>query len=120
MRQNMKVEKMKQMRPAYLNAARILQQGRERALEGDQHYALKAYNQALDLLRTLPPERTRDVLLAHCYLAYYQTMALNDRQVAQQTAQKYLRLGISYARTTRDPLARAIAEECLSGLEIVL
>lgn len=104
------------MQPNYLAAARFLQQGREHAIEGEQHRALAAYNQALTLLRTLPPKRTRDVLLAHCYLAYYQTMGLNNPQAAQE----HLRLGISYARSTRDPLARAIAEECLSGLEIVL
>ena len=33
---------------------------------------------------------------------------------------EHLHLGISYARSTRDPLARAIAEECLSGLDVVM
>lgn len=104
------------MRPAYLTAARDLQLGREWAVEGEQRRALNAYQDALELLRTLPPERTRDVLLAHVHLAFYQTLTLVD----PRSGQEHLHLGVSYARTTRDPLARAIAEECLSGLDNVL
>ncbi|MCP2015054.1 hypothetical protein L1280_002206 [Deinococcus sp. HSC-46F16] len=104
------------MRPAYLTAARHLQLGREWAVEGDQEQATEAYEEALRLLRSLPPERTRDVLLAHTHLAYYQTLAL----LGDEAGPEHLHLGVSYARSTRDPLARAIAEECLSGLEAVL
>ncbi|SMB90356.1 hypothetical protein [Deinococcus hopiensis] len=104
------------MRPAYLTAARSLQLGREWAVEGDQDRATEAYEEALGILRALPPERTRDVLLAHTHLAYYQTLVL----VGSQAGQEHLHLGVSYARSTRDPLARAIAQECLSGLEAVL
>lgn len=104
------------MRSAYLTAARSLQLGREWAVQGDQRRALDAYDDSLALLRTLPPERTRDVLLAHTHLAFYQTLAL----VGAQGGRKHLHLGVSYARSTRDPLARAIAEECLSGLDAVL
>lgn len=104
------------MRPAYLSAARHLQLGREYAVEGEGRKALRAYQDALDLLRTLPPERTRDVLLAHIHLAFFQTLTLGG----DSPAETHLHLGVSYARTTRDPLARAIAEECLSGLDQVL
>jgi hypothetical protein len=104
------------MRSAYLTAARSLQLGRGWAVEGDQPRALEAYSDALSLLRTLPPERTRDVLLAHTHLAFYQTLAL----VGSPGGQTHLHLGVSYARSTRDPLARAIAEECLSGLDVVM
>lgn len=104
------------MRPAFLTAARDLQLGREWAVEGQTQRAMSAYHDALDLLRTLPPERTRDILLAHIHLAIYQTMHLTGDRAETQ----HLHLGVSYARTTRDPLARAIAEECLSGLEAVL
>ncbi|MFB9992893.1 hypothetical protein ACFFLM_13040 [Deinococcus oregonensis] len=104
------------MRPAYLTAARNLQLGREWAVEGDQARALEAYEDALTILTALPPERTRDVLLAHTHLAFYQTLALAGADAGQQ----HLHLGVSYARSTRDPLARAIAEECLSGLDVVL
>lgn len=104
------------MRPAYLTAARALQQGRQWAIEGEQHKALGAYEESLHLLRTLPPEQTRDVLLAHTHLAFYQTLAL----IGSRDGQGHLHLGVSYARSTRDPLARAIAEECLSGLDVVM
>lgn len=105
------------MRPAFLTAARDLQLGREWAVEGDTRNAMNAYYSALDLLRTLPPERTRDILLAHIHLAIYQTLHLIGDE---EGGQHHLQQGVSYARTTRDPLARAIAEECLSGLEAVL
>ncbi|WP_424949899.1 hypothetical protein [Deinococcus sp.] len=120
------------MRPAYLTAARALQLGREAALLGDERTAVQEYQGALDLLRTLPPERTRDTLLAHAHLAMYQTLAPAQFNPTQSSpahplslaglpeAQEHLRLGISYARSTRDPLARAIAEECLSGLDVVM
>lgn len=104
------------MRPAFLTAARDLQMGREWALEGEKEQALGAYHKALDILRVLPPERTRDILLAHTHLAFYQTLSLDDAKTGQQ----HLHLGVSYARTTKDPLARAIAEECLSGLDVVM
>ncbi|MBB6099511.1 hypothetical protein HNR42_002961 [Deinobacterium chartae] len=104
------------MRPAYLTAAQHLKRGRDLAISGESQRALQEYNRALQLLKTLPPERTRDVLLAHTHLAYYQTLAIDNRDVALES----LHLGISYARSTRDPLARAIAEECLSGLDIAL
>ncbi|UBV42896.1 hypothetical protein LAJ19_01305 [Deinococcus taeanensis] len=104
------------MRSAYLSAARALQLGRDSAVEGDQDRALRLYGEALDLLAVLPPERTRDVLLAHTHLAFYQTLEL----LGGQGSQRHLQLGVSYARSTRDPLARAIAEECLSGLDVVM
>lgn len=104
------------MRPAYLSAARALQLGRQWAVEGDQRRALEAYEDSLALLRTLPPDRTRDVLLAHTHLAFYQTLSL----VGARGGQTHLHMGVSYARSTRDPLARAIAEECLSGLDVVM
>ncbi|MFD2609052.1 hypothetical protein ACFSR9_06305 [Deinococcus taklimakanensis] len=106
------------MRPAYLSAARSLQLGREQAVEGEIGRALDLYDEAMALLRTLPPERTRDVLLAHTHLAFYQTLSLVEN--AGKALDHHLRQGVSYARSTRDPLARAIAEECLSGLEQVL
>ncbi|MFC4452394.1 hypothetical protein [Deinococcus sonorensis] len=104
------------MRPTYLTVARHLQKGREAAVLGDPRHAVEEYAQALELLRGLPPERPRDVLLAHTHLAYYQTLAPHGGDIAQE----HLHLGISYARSTRDPLARAIAEECLTGLDVVM
>ena len=104
------------MRPAYLNAARALQLGREAAVEGESETALDFLAQALSMLRVLPPERTRDVLLAHVHLAFFQALSLRG----EREADHHLHLGVSYARATRDPLARAIAQECLGGLEAAL
>ncbi|AWN22659.1 hypothetical protein DKM44_04935 [Deinococcus irradiatisoli] len=104
------------MRPAYLSAARSLQLGREAAVEGDSKAALDLLAEAMQTLRVLPPERTRDVLMAHVHLAFFQTLVM----LGEDDAAEHLHLGVSYARSTRDPLARAIAQECLSGLEAVL
>ncbi|WP_420596909.1 hypothetical protein [Deinococcus sp.] len=103
------------MRPAYLNAARSLQLGREAAVEGEGAAALEYLAAAMNSLRVLPPERTRDVLLSHVHLAFFQTLSM----LGADQADEHLHLGVSYARSTRDPLARAIAQECLSGLEAV-
>lgn len=104
------------MRPAYLSAARSLQLGREAAIEGESRTALELLTEAHGTLRVLPPERTRDVLLSHVHLAFFQTLAL----IGDEAADEHLHLGVSYARSTRDPLARAIAQECLAGLESVM
>ena len=104
------------MRPAYLSAARFLQLGRESAVEGESRAALDLLAEALATLRVLPPERTRDVLLSHVHLAFFQTLMM----LGEDDADEHLHLGVSYARSTRDPLARAIAQECLSGLDAVL
>ncbi len=93
-------------------ASRMLREGQAQALSGKTQQASASYRRALGLLRDLPPDRLRDVLLAYLYLAEYQTLGL-----AGHEAEDCLVLGVSYARTTRDPLARAIAEECLSGLQ---
>lgn len=106
------------MRNVFYQIALSLKTGREKALEGDKNGAVQAFDNCIRDLKQLPPERTRDVLLAHSFLAKYQTMALDDKN--NKRAQESLHYGVSYARSTRDPLARAIAEECLSGLDIAL
>ena len=110
------------MRPQFYTAAKILRKGRESALQGRIEEAVKEYQRGIALLRTLPPEHARDVLLAHLYLAHYQTLTLDPRtpeprgkEKEKEGALESLHLGVSYARSTRDPLARAVAEECLSG-----
>jgi hypothetical protein len=104
------------MRKVYYDVAVHLKTGREKALEGDRDGALGQFSTALKALHQLPPERTRDILLAHAYLNRYQTLALENRDVALES----LHLGVSYARSTRDPIARAIAEQCIAGLDIAL
>jgi hypothetical protein len=106
------------VRSAYYQIAVTLKTGREKALEGDKNGAVNAFDRCIRDLKELPPERTRDVLLAHSFLAKYQTMALENKD--NKRALESLHFGVSYARSTKDPLARAIAEECLSGLDIAL
>ncbi len=104
------------MRNIYYQIAKNLKLGREKALEGDKNGAIQTFDKCLSELRELPPERTRDVLLAHLYLNKYQTLALDNRE--NKRALESLQRGVSYARSSKDPVARAVAEECLSGLDL--
>jgi hypothetical protein len=101
------------MRNIYFQIAKNLKLGREKALEGDKNGAVQAFDLCVGELRLLPPEHTRDVLLAHSYLNKYQTLALDNKD--SKRALESLQRGVSYARSSRDPVARAVAEECLSG-----
>jgi bacterioferritin (cytochrome b1) len=103
------------MRPLYYTVAKHLKTGREHALVGDSQAAIREFQAAIRALRTLPPERVRDTLLAHAFLNQYQTLKLigkSDKK-AERAAFESLQYGVSYARSTRDPVARALAEECL-------
>ena len=87
---------------------------------GEKVSAARDFKNVVLLLGMLPPERTRDILLAHAYLGYYQTVTREAQGREDKLALESLHLGISYARSTRDPMARAIAEECLSGLDVAM
>jgi hypothetical protein len=103
------------MRSIYYTVAKHLKTGREQALAGDLLLALQEFQSAIRALRTQKPERMRDTLLAHAFLNQYQTLSLlpkSDKK-AERAAFESLQYGISYARSTRDPIARALAEECL-------
>ena len=102
------------MRQVFYSIAMSLKTGREKALEGDREGALVEYGKALGALHQLPPERTRDVLMAHAYLNRFQTLSLENKNAALES----LNVGVSYARSTRDPIARALAEECIAGLDV--
>ena len=106
------------MRQDFYQIALYLKVARERALERDANGAIQEFDRAISHLRELPPDRVRDVLLAHAWLGRYQTLMLDKAgQQPNKNALESLHVGVSYARSTRDPLARAIAEECLAGLE---
>jgi len=108
------------MRPQYLIAVQNLKKARDAAVMGEKVAAARDFKNVVLLLGLLPPERTRDILLAHAHLGYYQTVTRESQGREDKVALESLHLGISYARSTRDPLARAIAEECLSGLDVAL
>ena len=107
------------VRQDFYQIALYLKVARERSLERDWQGALQEFDRAIAHLRELPPDRVRDVLLAHAWLGRYQTLTLEKpNQQPNKTTLESLHMGVSYARSTRDPLARAIAEECLAGLEV--
>jgi hypothetical protein len=108
------------MRPVFYNVALHIKAAREHAVARDPQAAIKEFDTAIHKLRELPPERVRDVLLAHAMLGKYQTLTLEKDKQSQKLALESLHVGVSYARSTRDPLARAIAEECLAGLDATL
>jgi hypothetical protein len=105
------------MRPVFYNVALHIKAAREKAVAREVNAAVSEFDVAIRKLRELPPERVRDVLLAHAMLGKYQTLANEKDKQSQKTALESLHLGVSYARSTRDPLARAIAEECLASVE---
>lgn len=94
------------MRELLYNAGGHLRRGRALAEAGDRQGALAAYAEALRDLHAVKPQRQRDVLLAHVYLARY-SLAV-DR--AAEAALHDLRLGYSYARTSAEPGVRGLAE----------
>lgn len=93
----------------YQQAAQALQDGREAAQAGEAALALRMLEQALDTLEMLPPRRDRDILLAQAHLGSYQLLS----ELGKPQAAWHLQRGVSYARTTRDPAARQLAQECL-------
>lgn len=94
------------MRELLYNAGGHLQRGRELAEAGDRRGALAAYAAALRDLHAVRPQRQRDALLAHVYLARYRLAANPEGRDAQHD----LRVGYSYARTGGEPGVRALAE----------
>lgn len=94
------------MRELLYNAGGHLQRGRKLAAAGDRRGASAAYAEALRDLHAVKPQRQRDALLAHVYLARHRLAA--DR--FDRAAQHDLRVGYSYARTGGEPGVRALAE----------
>ncbi|MEX2534849.1 MAG: hypothetical protein WD273_04535 [Trueperaceae bacterium] len=95
------------MRELLYEAARHYKKGKALADRGDVTGAMVAFEQALRDLHAVKPQRMRDVLLAQVYLSRYQIAGDNDRDAALGD----LRRGYSYARTTREPIVRRLAEE---------
>lgn len=94
------------MRELLYNAAAHYRRGKALAEAGEKRNAMAAYSDALRDLHAVKPQRMRDVLLAHVYLARY-VLAL---ELSPETAERDLRVGYSYARTTFEPVVRELAE----------
>lgn len=88
-------------------AAAHYRRGKELEAAGRRREALEAWQSALRDLHAVKPQRNRDVLLAQVYLACH--LASRDEDPA--SALTSLRFGYSYARTTREPHVRILAEE---------
>ncbi len=94
------------MRDLLYDAAKHFKRGKALAERGDVRGAMVAYGDALLDLHAVKPQRMRDVLLAQVYLSRHQIAAAHDPKRAATD----LRLGYSYARTTREPSVRQLAE----------
>lgn len=88
-------------------AAAHYRRGRELEAAGQREEALAAWDAALKDLHAVRPQRMRDVLLAQVYLACHQASRDSDRPDSLRS----LRFGYSYARTTREPSTRLLAEQ---------
>lgn len=96
---------------SYQQAAQALQDAQDAAHAGAARLGLRMLEQALDILEVLAPTRERDILLAHAHLGCFQVLGT----LGKPQAEYHLRRGVSYARTTRDPEARRLAQECLEA-----
>ena len=91
-------------------AQQYLQKGKSLAERNDHRGARQAYQQALNTLHALAPNKARDQLLAHVYLSRFQVPDKKQGQTLHD-----LRLGYSYAKTSKEPTIRAIAEDLWQG-----
>jgi len=94
------------MRELLYNAAKHYKRGHSLAERGDVRGAMVAYADAMRDLHAVQPQRMRDVLLAQVHLSRYK-VALD---AAPEDALEDLRLGYSYARTTREPAVQELAQ----------
>lgn len=94
------------MRELLYNAAKHYKRGKALAERGDLRGAMVAYKDALRDLHAVKPQRMRNVLLAQVYLSRYQIAVALEPAAALRD----LRVGYSYARTTKEPVVRELAE----------
>jgi len=94
------------MRELLYNAAKHFKRGKALSERGDSRGAMIAFEEALEDLHAVKPQRMRDVLLAQVYLSRY----LLGQESDPFQADSDLRLGYSYARTTAEPTVRHMAE----------
>lgn len=98
--------KIARMRGLLYEAAAHYRRGKELEAAGKRREAIDAWNAALKDLHAVQPQRNRDVLLAQVYLACHVASLDTDPEGALTS----LRFGYSYARTTREPSVRLLAE----------
>ena len=94
------------MRELLYNAAKHFKRGEALANQGDTKGAMNAFGNALRDLHAVKPQRMRNALLSQAYLSRYQVA----KRLGAPSADTDLRMGYSYARTTREPAVRVLAE----------
>lgn len=94
------------MKELLYSAANHYKQGKTCAEQGDIKGAMRAYSDAISDLHAVKPQRMRDVLLAQVHLSRYQVALSTETKDALED----LRFGYSYARTTKEPQVRDLAE----------
>ena len=94
------------MRELLYNAATHFKRGEALASQGDDSGAVDALSDALRDLHAVKPQRLRNALLSQVYLSRHQVA----KRLGQASAESDLRMGYSYARTTREPAVRVLAE----------
>ena len=94
------------MRELLYNAAKHFKRGEALANEGDLGGAMDAFSDALRDLHAVKPQRMRNALLSQVYLSRFQVA----KRLGAPSADGDLRMGYSYARTTREPAVRVLAE----------
>ena len=94
------------MRELLYNAAKHFKRGEALVNQGDDEEAVDAFSSALRDLHAVKPQRMRNALLSQVYLSRYQAA----KRLGAPSADGDLRMGYSYARTTREPAVRVLAE----------
>ncbi len=95
------------MQELYENARNYFEEGQKQANNGQLRASCDYYQKSLDDLSALKPSKMRDSLIARVYLARYQA----SKDFRGPLAQKDLRFGYSYAKTCKEPIVQAVAEE---------
>lgn len=100
------------MRELLYQAADEYQNACELTEQQNLNEAMLSFARALRNLHGVRPQRKRDILLAHLHLSRYQAgMQRPAEDIRWKNQDKDLRLGYSYARSTKEPHLRALAEE---------
>lgn len=95
------------MRQLLYSTASHYNEGRALANQGDVHGAITAFSAALRDLHAVKPHRKRNILLAQVYISRYQVAY----KYGFKQADSDLRMGYSYAKTTKEPAVRELAEK---------
>lgn len=95
------------MQELFENAENNFLEGQKKVKTGNLRASCDYYQKSLDDLQSLKPSKERDSLMAKVYLARY----IASKEFRGPLAEKDLRFGYSYAKTCKNPVIQAVAEE---------